>query len=71
VFRRNEGIQGKIRLFRPDMNMARMNKSSARIALPTFDPVAMIDLIAKFAEVDERFIPKYASLQLPYQRWDA
>lgn len=25
---------GKIRLFRPDMNMARMNKSTARIALP-------------------------------------
>lgn len=26
--------QGKIRLFRPDMNMARMNRSTARIALP-------------------------------------
>lgn len=25
---------GKIRLFRPDMNMARMNRSTARIALP-------------------------------------
>jgi branched-chain amino acid aminotransferase len=59
---------GKIRLFRPDMNMARMNKSSARIALPTFDPAAMIDLIAKFAEVDERFIPKYASHPLRCQR---
>lgn len=25
---------GKIRLFRPDMNMARMNRSTSRIALP-------------------------------------
>lgn len=25
---------GKIRLFRPDMNMARMNRSAHRIALP-------------------------------------
>lgn len=25
---------GKIRLFRPDMNMARMNRSTERIALP-------------------------------------
>jgi branched-subunit amino acid aminotransferase/4-amino-4-deoxychorismate lyase len=25
---------GKIRLFRPEMNMARMNRSTARIALP-------------------------------------
>lgn len=49
--------KGKIRLFRPDMNMARMNKSSARIALPTFDPATMITLIAKFAALEERFIP--------------
>lgn len=25
---------GKVRLFRPEMNMARMNRSTARIALP-------------------------------------
>jgi len=34
-----------------------MNKSSARIALPTFDGAAMIQLIAKFATMEERFIP--------------
>ena len=49
--------QGKVRLFRPTKNMARMNKSSARIALPTFDGAAMIQLIAKFAAMEERFIP--------------
>jgi branched-chain amino acid aminotransferase len=27
-------VQGKVRLFRPDMNMARMNTSAKRIALP-------------------------------------
>jgi branched-chain amino acid aminotransferase len=37
--------------------MARMNKSSARIALPTFDGAAMIQLIAKFAAMEKRFIP--------------
>lgn len=51
---------GGIRLFRPDMNMARLNKSSTRIALPTFDPDAMIDLIGKFVKLDQRFIPEYA-----------
>jgi branched-chain amino acid aminotransferase len=35
-----------------------MNKSAARIALPTFDPEAMIDLIGKFVKLDERFIPE-------------
>ena len=50
---------GNIRLFRPDKNMARMNKSAARIALPTFEPSAMIDLIARFVYIDDRFIPEY------------
>jgi branched-chain amino acid aminotransferase len=49
--------KGKVRLFRPTKNMARLNKSSARIALPTFDGAAMIQLIAKFAAMEERFIP--------------
>jgi branched-chain amino acid aminotransferase len=49
---------GAIRLFRPDRNMARLNKSVARIALPTFDGDAMIDLISTFVKLDERFIPE-------------
>ncbi|KAI0377737.1 branched-chain-amino-acid aminotransferase [Hypomontagnella monticulosa] len=48
---------GNIRLFRPDKNMERFNKSAARIALPTFSSTALIDLIAKFAKLEERFIP--------------
>lgn len=49
---------GQIRLFRPDMNMARLNKSSARIALPTFDEDALTDLIGKLVKLEERFIPQ-------------
>jgi branched-chain amino acid aminotransferase len=49
--------KGDVRLFRPDKNMERMNRSAARIALPTFSPTAMIDLIAKFAKLEQRFIP--------------
>lgn len=49
---------GQIRLFRPDKNMARFNKSAARIALPTFDGDAFIDLIGKFVKLDQRFIPE-------------
>ncbi|EON61196.1 branched-chain amino acid aminotransferase [Coniosporium apollinis CBS 100218] len=48
---------GHIRLFRPDRNMARLNKSSARIALPTFNGAALTDLISRFVKLDERFIP--------------
>jgi branched-chain amino acid aminotransferase len=48
---------GQIRLFRPDKNMARFNSSASRIALPTFEPIALTDLIAKLVSVDSRFIP--------------
>lgn len=52
--------EGNIRLFRPDRNMARLNGSSARIALPTFDGDAMIELIGQFVKADKRFIPECA-----------
>jgi branched-chain amino acid aminotransferase len=50
--------QNNIRLFRPDKNMRRMNKSSARIALPNFDGDALIALIGEFLKLDEKWIPK-------------
>ncbi|EHL03186.1 putative Branched-chain-amino-acid aminotransferase, mitochondrial [Glarea lozoyensis 74030] len=37
--------------------MQRMNESTARIALPTFEQAAMIQLISTFASMEERFIP--------------
>lgn len=51
----------EISLFRPDMNMARLNKSSARIALPTVKPDALIELISKLVTLDQRFIPSYVT----------
>jgi branched-chain amino acid aminotransferase len=46
------------RLFRPEKNMARMNTSAARIALPTFGSEAMVELIKKFVALEDRFIPE-------------
>ncbi len=54
--------QGQIRLFRPDKNMARLNESASRIALPTVEPQALISLISKFVSMEERFIPTYRPL---------
>ncbi|KAL3456797.1 aminotransferase [Aspergillus heterothallicus] len=48
---------GQIRLFRPDKNMQRLNKSSARIALPTFDGEALTKMIGELVKLDSRFIP--------------
>ena len=47
----------QVRLFRPDMNMARMQRSAARAALPTFDPEEMITLLRKLVSLDKDFVP--------------
>ncbi|WPG99678.1 branched-chain-amino-acid aminotransferase, mitochondrial [Acrodontium crateriforme] len=56
--------EGNVRLFRPDKNMARLNRSSARIALPTFDGASFIELIKKFCQLEERFIPSQRGYSL-------
>ncbi|KAJ6085911.1 Branched-chain-amino-acid aminotransferase [Penicillium sp. IBT 16267x] len=48
---------GGTRLFRPKKNMERLNKSSARIALPKFDGDELVKLIGEFVKLEDRFIP--------------
>ena len=55
---------GKIRTFRPLKNMARMNKSATRIALPAFDGEELLKLIDKFLLVDQDFVPEGAGYSL-------
>ncbi|KAG9094351.1 hypothetical protein FS749_012636 [Ceratobasidium sp. UAMH 11750] len=49
---------GKVTLFRPDMNMKRMNKSAARLALPTFNGDALLDIIKTLVKLDSHWIPQ-------------
>ncbi|EKM60902.1 uncharacterized protein PHACADRAFT_247124 [Phanerochaete carnosa HHB-10118-sp] len=44
-------------MFRPDMNMKRMNRTAQRIALPTFDGNAVIELIKQLIRIDKHWIP--------------
>ena len=48
--------EGNVRLFRPEINLDRLNKSAARIALPTFDRDELLKLIARFVQLEERFV---------------
>lgn len=48
---------GRVTLFRPDLNMKRMNTSAARIALPTFDGAAFLELIKELVRLDKNWIP--------------
>ncbi|TFK41406.1 branched-chain amino acid aminotransferase II [Crucibulum laeve] len=49
---------GKVTLFRPDMNMKRMNNSAQRIALPTFNGDALLSLIKELVRTDKHWIPR-------------
>jgi branched-chain amino acid aminotransferase len=48
---------GNIRLFRPDMNAKRLWKSAHRLALPTFDQAAFLELLKQLMKVEDRWIP--------------
>ncbi|KIM54227.1 hypothetical protein SCLCIDRAFT_389553 [Scleroderma citrinum Foug A] len=48
---------GKVTMFRPDMNMKRMNASAARLALPTFNGDAFLECIRQLIILDRHWIP--------------
>lgn len=48
---------GKITMFRPDMNMKRMNNTAKRIALPSFNGNAVVELIKELIRLDKHWIP--------------
>ncbi|KAI9223826.1 aminotransferase [Blastocladiella britannica] len=49
---------GKIRLFRPDMNMTRLARSCGRLSLPSFNKDELIECIKQFVKTESRWIPK-------------
>ncbi|KAG7098221.1 hypothetical protein E1B28_000188 [Marasmius oreades] len=51
------GPDGEPRLFRPNMNMARMERSVERAALPSFNSQALLSLIKRLVLLERRWIP--------------
>ncbi|XP_053685839.1 branched-chain-amino-acid aminotransferase, cytosolic [Sabethes cyaneus] len=60
------GVDGRIRMYRPDMNMARMNVTAHRSGLPTFDGEELIKAMCRLIEIDSEWVPhtQNASLYL-------
>ncbi|KAJ2158910.1 branched-chain-amino-acid transaminase bat2 [Coemansia sp. RSA 552] len=50
--------QGKIRLFRPEKNMERMNSSAERLYLPQFEGSQVIECIKELLRTDKRWVPE-------------
>ncbi|TFY62449.1 hypothetical protein EVJ58_g3859 [Rhodofomes roseus] len=58
------GPDGEVRLFRPDLNMARMRRSAGRVALPPFDTDALLTLIQRLVQLESRWIPNIQGYSL-------
>jgi branched-chain amino acid aminotransferase len=53
------GFDGKLRLFRPELNCNRMVVSTTRIALPAFPPAQLLKLVVKLCATDgPKWLPR-------------
>ncbi|BES90181.1 branched-chain-amino-acid aminotransferase [Nesidiocoris tenuis] len=51
------GRDGVIRIFRPELNMLRMNMSALRTGLPGFDSEELIKCISRLISIDSEWVP--------------
>ncbi|XP_030069721.1 branched-chain-amino-acid aminotransferase, cytosolic isoform X2 [Microcaecilia unicolor] len=58
------GVDGKIRLFRPRLNMDRMLRSTKRATLPAFDKEEFLLCIHKLVELEKEWVPYSTSASL-------
>jgi branched-chain amino acid aminotransferase len=49
---------GSLRLFRPDLNLARFNASLQRLRMPTFDADQLQQLIEELLRIDAAWVPQ-------------
>ena len=52
------GVDGRIRLFRPERNMARMNRSARRMCMPEIDPEFVLSAMKKLISIEREWVPK-------------
>uniref|UniRef100_A0A158PBF6 branched-chain-amino-acid transaminase n=1 Tax=Angiostrongylus cantonensis TaxID=6313 RepID=A0A158PBF6_ANGCA len=52
------GVDNRIRLFRPELNMLRMRKTAARAALPDFDGDELLECIKEMVRLDQSWVPR-------------
>lgn len=52
-----KGKDGRLRLFRPEMNMDRLARSAARLTLPQFDKAEFLECIKELVRVERDWVP--------------
>ncbi|NPA48702.1 MAG: branched-chain amino acid aminotransferase [Thermodesulfobacteria bacterium] len=52
------GVDDRIRLFRPERNMARMNRSAWRMCMPQIDETFVLKALKKLVDIEKEWIPR-------------
>jgi branched-subunit amino acid aminotransferase/4-amino-4-deoxychorismate lyase len=52
------GEDGQVRLFRPELNMARLLRSATRLSLPEFDPDELLPILKRLVALDAAWTPR-------------
>ncbi|WP_400164311.1 branched-chain amino acid aminotransferase [Brevibacillus sp. TJ4] len=55
---------GEVRLFRPDQNFKRLNRSLARLDMPQVDEALMLEALQKLVSIEKEWIPTEESTSL-------
>ena len=61
------GVDNKIRLFRPEENMKRMNNTAIRTSLPSFDGHELLKCLKQLIEIEREWVP-YSQASTLYVR---
>eukprot|EP00299_Pterocystis_sp_00344_P002460 c1277_g1_i1.p1 GENE.c1277_g1_i1~~c1277_g1_i1.p1 ORF type:complete len:398 (+),score=81.31 c1277_g1_i1:142-1194(+) len=56
--------KGKVWLFRPDMNMIRINGTAQRLCLPQFDGEGMLQCLDRLVDIDREWVPSRRGFSL-------
>jgi len=56
--------KGGLRLFRPDLNVTRLNNSAERVVLPKVDPENFLNCLKELIKVDSNFVPQEKGFSL-------
>lgn len=57
-------VDGRILLFRPDQNFARLNMSNERLCIPQVDEKFMIEALTKLIQVEKEWVPSLEGTSL-------
>jgi len=56
--------EGRVRMYRPDRNMRRMNNSAERLSLPQFDGAEWVECMKELLKVEESWVPELEGYSL-------